>query len=147
MTNPEQVYAVVANFLSLEERLRECMECIPYTSQNQDVVSPKFPPIILESCSLTESIFKQTTSDRERHTLRTYAGVLEPDLELSDTTTIFLSHSLRFLRPFRNWQITPPTWWTAYNKLKHDRMGNYEAASYAATVNALAGLHQVSRAE
>jgi hypothetical protein len=113
------------------------------TAQNYNLVSPKFTPIILEACSLIESVFKRSTTGNGRLTLKPYAELLEPNLELADATTIFLSHSLRFLRPFQNWHITVPSWWTAYNQLKHDRMSNWDAASYSATVDALAGVHQV----
>lgn len=141
--NAEQTYSIIANFLQLEQQLLDCMDYIPFTADNHRIVSPKFTPIILEGCSLTESIFKRITNDGDRHTIKTYASRLDPRLDLSTATTIFLAPSLGFLRPFRDWTSAPPFWWTAYNKIKHDRIGHHDIASYLTTVNTLAALHQV----
>ncbi len=141
--NAEQTYAILANFLQLEQQLLDCMDYIPFTAQNHHLASPKFTPIILDGCSLTESIFKRITTNGDRHTIKTYASQLDRRLDLSSATTIVLAPSVGFLRPFRDWTNTTPFWWAAYNKIKHDRMGNHDVASYLATVNALAALHQV----
>jgi hypothetical protein len=134
---------VIANFRQLEEQLLECMRFIPFVEQNQSVVSPKFIPIILESCTLIESIFRRGIADNRRHTLKSYCAFIEPELELADTTTLLLTTPMRFLRPFQSWTTEPPAWWSAYNQLKHDRINKYDAATYDLTILALAGLHQV----
>jgi hypothetical protein len=36
-----------------------------------------------------------------------------------------------------------PSWWIAYNKLKHDRLNNYELATYENVISAMSALHQV----
>src|ERR1039458_3380153 len=88
---------VIANFRQLEEQLLECMRFIPFVEQNQSVVSPKFIPIILESCTLIESIFRRGIADNRRHTLKSYCAFIEPELELADTTTLLLTTPMRFL--------------------------------------------------
>lgn len=50
---------VVASFTGLEEQLIHCMEYIPFVEGNKDVMSPKFIPIIMETCSLIDSIFRE----------------------------------------------------------------------------------------
>ena len=134
---------VFANFKQLEEQLLDCMRYIPFVQQNQSVVSPKFVPIILESCSLIESIFRRGITSSRRHTLKSYCELMEPDLELAGTTTLLLTSPLQFLRPFHNWTAGAPAWWIAYNEVKHDRINKFDAATYDFTVSALAGLHQV----
>jgi hypothetical protein len=134
---------VIANFMQLEDQMIECMRYIPFIDRNRSVVSPKFIPILLESCTLVESIFGRLVADGKRHTLKSYSGLVERELDLACATTMVLAAPLQFLRPFRSWSVAPPAWWNAYNQVKHDRISNYDAASYALTINALAGLHQV----
>ena len=46
------------------------------------------------------------------------------------------------LTPWSNWQKqdTPPTWWTKYNHVKHNRVKNITEATLENTLNALSGL-------
>jgi hypothetical protein len=134
---------VVANFHALEDQLLDCMDYVPYIEQNQAVVSPKFVPILMDACSLIDSVFRDSTDGDERHTLKSYAALHEDRLELESATTILLVSPLQLLRPFLGWQHAAPTWWDAHNRVKHDRIRNYEAASYTCAVAAVAGLHQL----
>jgi hypothetical protein len=134
----------VSNFEELESKLIECLSFIPFIENNKEVISPKFIPIILEACSLIDSIFKTFEGQQgKKHNLKSYTKLIEPQLCLEEATTIFLNTPLRFLRPFATWTTAVPSWWTAYNNLKHDRLDNYNAATYENAILAAAGLHQV----
>lgn len=144
MTHPDDpLNFVVSSFVTLEEQLQTCMEYVPCIDQNSCVVSPKFIPILLDACSLIDSAFRHQMSKKGQHNIRTFAAEHEPYLELDNATTILLVSPIRLLRPFRGWRDHAPAWWKAYNQIKHDRVGNYAAATYAHTVTAMAGLHQV----
>lgn len=119
------------------------MDYVPFIEQNKNVVSPKFIPIILESCSLIESVFRYMAGDNERRNLRAYSQLYEHRLRLEEATTMFLAPRLQLLRPFLGWNAKQPAWWEIYNRIKHDRITNYALASFTHAVNALAGLHQV----
>ena len=134
---------VVANFQALEDQFIECMKYVPYVEQNQAVVSPKFVPILMDACSLIDSVLRDSTDGDKRQTLKTYAALHEERLELEETTSLVLVSPLQLVRPFRGWRGTMPVWWDAYNKVKHDRIRNYAAATYSCTVAAMAGLHQL----
>jgi hypothetical protein len=134
---------VVSAFRSLEDQLIACMDYIPYIEQNKAVASPKLAPLLMDTCSLIESVFKHTMGDDERRTLKSYASSLEGRLALEDATSLLLISPMRFLRPFAGWTQAAPKWWDAYNRVKHDRILNFEAATLEHTVAALAGLHQV----
>lgn len=135
---------VVSNFEELESRLTECLSFIPFIENNKQVISPKFIPIILEACSLIDSVFKTFEGQKgKRHDLKSYTTLVEPQLCLEEATTIFLNPPLRFLTPFASWTTAVPSWWVAYNKLKHDRLDNYDAATYENAILAMSGLHQV----
>ena len=134
---------VVANFHSLEEQLVDCMRYVPFIERNQAVVSPKFVPILMDACSLIDSILRDCTGGGKRHTFKEYAVLHEEHLELEGTTSLLLVSPLQLLRPFRGWRGATPVWWDAYNKVKQDRIRNYAAATYSCTVSAMAGLHQL----
>jgi hypothetical protein len=140
--NSEQF--VVSNFISLESELITCLDFIPFIDTNLEVISPKFIPIIMESCSMIDSIFRKLAGDKSiRSNLKKYAETFEPHIELESDVTLFLSAPIRPLTPFKAWRSTTPTWWIAYNSLKHDRLHNYHHASIPNAVLALAGLHQL----
>lgn len=132
---------VVANFMTLENQLIQFIEYVPYIEKNQQIFSPKLIPILMDACSLIDSIFRHASPSGERHTFKSYAATHEQRLELGDATMIFLVSPLQFFRPFERWTMSVPAWWEAYNAVKHDRIGNYSAASYLHTVQAMAALH------
>lgn len=144
-TREDPLDLVVANFLALESQLIQCMEYIPYIEANMGVVSPKFPSILSESCSLMESIF-QHLNQRNGHNgrgLKGYAGLYEEDLELESTYSMFLASPLTLLNPFSGWTKGVPAWWSAYNQTKHDRINSYNSSSFRHVVSSLSALHQV----
>ena len=135
---------VVSNFEELESRLIECLSYIPFIENNKQVISPKFIPIILEACSLIDSVFKNSKGQKgKKHDLKSYTRLVEHHLYLEEAISIFLNPPLLFITPFENWTKAAPTWWAAYNKLKHDRLDNYDAATYENAILAMSGLHQV----
>lgn len=144
MENEDILDFVVGNFSTLEDQLLDCMNYIPYLPSNMNVVSPKLTVILMESCSLIDSIFRYMESRPQRHqNLRAYSKQFEARLSLEEADSLFLVSPLQILHPFKGWTTTPPMWWLAYNQMKHDRVRNYAAASYALTVLSLVALHQV----
>jgi hypothetical protein len=134
----------VANFLSLESQLATCMEYIPFVESNRQAISPKFVSIVMEACSLIDSVFRELTSDKVKHlNLKKYGLEHEAALSLDGNLSLFLSTPVQVLRPFRDWTNKQPGWWAAYNRLKHDRLNSYEAATYTNAVQAMAGAHQL----
>lgn len=134
----------VANFSLLEEQLIECLSYIQYTEENHKIVSPRFVPIILDACSLIDSILRDLLGkDEKNKNLKHYSQKTERFLELDNAFSIFLNTQIEFLNPFISWQSKVPHWWNAYNHLKHDRLNNYSEATYENVVLALCALHQV----
>lgn len=135
---------VVNNFIALENQMIDILDYIPYIDSNLSVISPKFIPIILESCSLIESILKDTLYDgKSRYTFKKYAEIFNKKINISDAITVFLGSKLQFLQPFENWINLIPNWWHSYNKLKHDRLNNFHVATFETTIYALSALHQI----
>lgn len=135
---------VISNFSSLEEQLSACLDFLPYTPETHGVVSPHFVPIILDACSLIDSVLRDLVNKtNEQSTFKRYARETEEYLELDTAFSIFLNTNLEFFNPFASWRSKIPSWWSAYNRLKHDRMNNYADATYETTVQTLIALHQV----
>lgn len=144
LTSDNRVEFVITQFSGLERQLTECMEFLPFIEHNMKVVSPKFIPLILEACSIIDSVFKEITGDGEKKlNLRAYAKLNEDRLELEETISIFLGSPIRFYQPYKAWTERTPSWWGAYNRLKHHRLSNYEFATYESAVLSLAALHQL----
>ena len=136
---------VVASFQVLEKQLLDCMEYLPFLDANKQAISPKFIPIIMDSCSIIDLIFHEitTSSGKERFNLKKYSELHETSLSLDENASLFLVSPIQLLQPFKGWTKQPPTWWEAYNKLKHNRLNNFNLATFTNAVYALAGLHQI----
>ena len=144
ITDNNRIDFLISQFTNLEEQLLGCMEFIPFVDQNQQVISPKFATIILEACSLIESILKEITNDKGiKYNFKKYAEVNENSLELENTISLFLGSPPRFYQPYEKWTKNIPDWWKSYNKLKHDRLNNYEFGTYETAILSLTGLHQL----
>ena len=126
---------IISNFSSLEEQLGVCLDFLPYAPENHGVVSPRFIPIILDACGLIESILKDIIDKQnERSTFKRYASETEEYLKLDTAFSIFLNTNLEFFNPFTSWMSKTPSWWSAYNLLKHDRLNNFAVATYETTI-------------
>ena len=58
---------VISNLSSLEGQLIVCLEFLPYTPDNYSVVSPRFVPIILDACSLIDSVLRDLIDQPDEH--------------------------------------------------------------------------------
>jgi hypothetical protein len=142
LTEKKKVDFVISNFNDLEAKLIDCLSYIPYFEQNIKTISPKFVPIILEACSLIESIFKDSVA-QGNYNFKNYLKVLDDELDLSDSVSILLTSPIQFLTPYDNWQKETPIWWKIYNRLKHDRLNNLHLVTLDVTVFSLCALHQL----
>ena len=79
----------------------------------------------------------------ERSSFKAYARRIEKYLDLNSAFSILLKTEIEFLNPFASWIAKVPAWWSAYNRLKHDRLNNYSVATYENALFALCALHQV----
>ena len=119
----------MSNFKELEGRLNYCLDYIPFMKENETTISPKFISIILDSCSLIDSIFREVIIDGgKNYKFKELSELIEPSLNLNNTISIFLNPPISFLNPFKDWLRKTPKWWKAYNKLKHNRLQNYHGS-------------------
>lgn len=146
-------------YSNLENRIRLILEIIPFTipEELKKIVTPRLVPILVESASIIDSVFRTLFPNKaERPNNKTitkkgadiydYFRILEKDLQLSKTPSLVLMSPPFILAPFQNWSDSTPNplkWWTAYNRLKHDRVKWSKEATLLNTLNALCGLQQL----
>lgn len=149
MTHEQDRFFVLKSFSYLEEELARCMEVIPPIQENMNVVSHRFVPIIVEACAIWDSIKNEYLSSKSEEINHKQGKIIiETELELSENVSIFLTNPLQLLIPHKDMHLRTPEWWSAYNKLKHDRVGNYNVSTLKNAINALAALHQlIARSE
>ena len=131
-------------FLHLEKQLIAFMEFVPYIKTNENIISPKLSTIVLDTCSLIESIICHFINEKnKRHSFQSLAEKCEPHFDLENATTILITSPIILISPFADWTHSIPTWWNAYNKIKHDRLSNYNFSTFKNALFSLTALHQL----
>lgn len=144
---------IVTWYIELENRLNEILKTILYGKETKDIFLPPLANILLESCSLIDAIFREEYDEdnkgRENLTMRDYSLHFEHKYLLSRKKSILYQYPVRYIEPFKNWsaentlQHQPTPWWTAYNKIKHDRIREYQNATLENTIFSICALHQI----
>ncbi len=145
--------AVLNTYISTENMLIDAMRIIPYCEEHEDVWSPVFVTILLEVCSQLDSLWKyqaQLSSfvTKTRLTIKDYFEYFGE--YLAPKWVVFYGEEPQKIQPYKSWSEVneyksnnyPDTewWWSAYNKVKHDRLRNRANATLKHVVNSLAGL-------
>jgi len=150
-----------AAYKAIEEDMLRVAEYIPLETQQYGVYSFKLADIILRSCSHIESLFKdvirnQDLSDhpdqemikdkkrKRRLTIRDYIEIFSDYWNLAPVEiTIRRNNDIK--RPFEEFENPDPkrktpTWWQAYNKLKHDFYSEIEKGTLENALTSLSAL-------
>jgi hypothetical protein len=159
--------AVVEEFFFVEGLLRESLQFIPFCKEHLAVWSPRFTTIILEASSQTDSLWKKAADKNKIRRVKAPTSKNKPkkpardaDLRITDYfehfgivlfpqwALLFNSSERTIINPFEAWndsgrrsvKYRPLPWWSAYNALKHDRLGNRSLATLDNAVQAVAAL-------
>jgi hypothetical protein len=149
---------VWASYEPLEDDFIDFLSYVPWTPKHKEVWSPRLANLLVNIGSIIDSTFKSylespilnTAKDIEKiridqgkQTINAFQKVYDAVYSFSDRDIYLLSPEEKLI-PWSNWQKqdTPP-WWTAYNKVKHDRFKNITKANLENTLNALSGLFLV----
>lgn len=148
--NQSQAELVLKWYLELEERLSQILHVTQYTPETQLIFLPPLVNIVLDSCSLLDAIFREEfigTEKRNKLTISKFCPYFESTFNFSGIKTILYQYPLLYLKPFEGWcnndKYQSLEWWSAYNKLKHDRIREHKNATLKNAVNAICALHQV----
>lgn len=126
---------------TLEEQTISIISMVPFTTKNLDTEIPSIAPIIVETGSLIDTIFRSKSVGR-----RVFQHY-QTEFSIEKSAVIFINHPLQLLSPFKNCIVdtvfNEPVWWNAYNSLKHRRLSNLEKANIGNLINILCALFLV----
>lgn len=132
----------------VEKDLESCFRYVEPNASHFGVYSDEFGKIILVACSETENALQALVKHIEPNAscgnineLREAVLRKFPHLCLArvDAPRYGLS-----VLPWENRNQESPDWWkNGYNKIKHDRVGNPDAATFERALKAVAGLEVV----
>jgi hypothetical protein len=136
----------------LEEALAAFLKGVPPQGNNLQVWSPKLATVLVEACTLTESVFYQITPistavggmARDRMGLVHYAELYAARRRFAERKVALLQEPLRWVEPFRGWAgrtagFSKPDWWKTYEAAKHHRLDVLQEATLHTALLALAG--------
>jgi hypothetical protein len=145
-------------YKSVEDDFIDYLDCVPWTNAHKKVWSPKLANLLLNICSIIDSIFKyclkgpamnsakhiKEIRTKDKPSINDFQKVYNDVYSLSDRVVYLLSTEEKLI-PWSNWQNqkSSPAWWTAYNHIKHNRFKNKTEATLENTLYALSGLFLV----
>ncbi len=156
----------IANqYFSIEEILKESFLYVTPVRSNANTSSARFATIIRESCNLYEILCRKSYSEffefdkKQKLDIFNYLSLefffkINQDELRSAIFYNYLDQDQR-IKPFKtleNWKGTEqisreniPTWWTAYNKIKHDSESYADYATLDNAIHSIAALFLVIR--
>ena len=134
---PEQVEFIFDNYKLIENKLVIFLETIPFSKENEKVWSPELVSLFVETGNLLDSLSRNLLGGSERLNIVDFENDLFKINSLLSINIIIYTYPLRVLTPFENYRTNEDGWWHIYNKLKHNRIDNYEKANLVNIINAL----------
>lgn len=130
-------------FIAIERDVIELSRYIEFDKSNFKTFSIEIARILMASTQEIDVLFKQIcqkhgdSSDNEAG----YRALIPQKYPKIITIKVELSmHNLNFV-PFEDWEKnTTPSWWTANNKVKHQRHTHFNKASLENMLDSLCGL-------
>jgi len=153
----------IESFLDLERRFESFVRVVPITPEHNRVHSPVLASILLDACSLLETVLKSTMDNARYNAVNNIANMRAmryadnpPYLNIGHLRAayrpdMFYAKPVWYLPrgessfPWYVWRNPQgqPRWWAAYNSVKHSRFQNARHATLLTTLHALKGLFLV----
>ena len=138
-------------YLTLERDFINTLNYVTFSTDNFATFSVEFERQILSIGSEIDIVCKllcrELQPDVRPNNIRDYFTILSA-LDGFMSTQVSYGIQNYMISPFENWtHETSPSWWTSYNKLKHDRITdcNFKLGNLGNTFRALAGLYAANR--
>jgi hypothetical protein len=137
-------------FLSVEDDLMRLSRFIEFNELNYECFSIENTRILIAAAAETEVICRQIC--KQLAPTSSANNIMEFRDEIINGYPRFSQLSVSIPRygitllPWDSWNKpgNVPKWWTAYNKMKHERDSHYHLASLENVLNAVAGLYVAS---
>lgn len=158
MTSTEFILHYWNHYLLLEKEFRETLPYVNLCEENRETFSDVYLKLLLQIGSEIDIAFKEycvaLNSNFAGKTIGNYRECIQSNKATFILQEVKESINDRVFQPWKEWQsINAPSWWTAYNKAKHERyslveiggiqMPGFQFANQQYTVEALAGLFQI----
>lgn len=131
-------------YVLLEEEFQKTTTYVELDTQNNATFSNAFLKLLLGIGSEIDNVYKEICGITGRTDMNVYAPQILQKYPGITTQKAGVKNMTIQLVPFRGWNLAQPSqslsFWDAYNRVKHDRISNYQKASLQNTLNALAGL-------
>lgn len=134
-------------FLMLESDLDNTSRYIEPKEQ-ENVYSFEFAKLLILACTEVESVFRkicqQIDKTQPANNIIDYREIIMGKFPKIIDATVCISRLGSNIEPFKEWEKEEPkspSWWRAYNKVKHNRDSNFTEATYMNAVTALSALY------
>ena len=151
MTVQEYSTKVWAFYLRLEKDFIESLNYVEFAEDNFTAYSIEFERMLLAVCSevdvLCKLLCKEIAPTESPSKILEYANILCGYNDFSVCEVRF-EKTGEIFKPFSNLTTTDtPTWWKAYNKVKHERTDddNYKKGNLENVFKSLAALYALNR--
>jgi hypothetical protein len=133
-------------FLTIEEDLQKLSRYVDFSSQNDKTFSIEIARILMASSAEIDVVLKQlciavdakSTADN----INQYHDLITTLLPSFKNFKVSVPTQGLELTPWSSWQNgTPPEWWSANNKVKHQRHEHFDKATLKNCLNSIAGLY------
>ena len=130
-------------YLILEDDLLRLSRFIEFSKNNFKTYSIELAHLLLASTSEIDVVLKMVCKpfNPKARNEKQYRSCILKNIPAFTKIKVFMNkHDLTF-QPWHSWnKKKTPTWWTAYNKVKHTRNEYYERASLRNVLYSMAGL-------
>lgn len=135
-------------YLMLEKDFENTSRYVePFGQEN--VYSFEFAKLLILACTEVESVFKaichEINSESVAENIIAYKGIILEKYPKITEAKVKIKYLNRSIFPFAEWKeksdLASPSWWKAYQHVKHNRGGNFSKATYLNAVSALAALY------
>lgn len=132
--------------LAIDDDLERLARYVEFDEKNFECFSIEISRILLTSAAEVDVICKQICKklkpDSSAENINQYRDEIKPAYpKLPDFKVLIPRYGL-ILTPWDNWNEDNgvPFWWTAYNKIKHQRDTEYQRGNLKNALNSVAGL-------
>jgi len=130
-------------FLALEEDMRRLSRFVEFNERNYSTFSLEMAHLLLASSSEVDVVLKMLCSGFSTNAKNEtdYRATIPKNIPQFTSIQVEIKRFDIVLKPWQSWDSnqTPP-WWTAYNKVKHERDSYYEKANLENVLLAMGAL-------
>ncbi len=132
-------------FVALESDLAKASRFVEISDDNMETYSVEFARLILSAGSEVDVLAKVLSDQHDLiivpSNIDGYRKAITARFQEFAFLSVRIPRYARELKPWREWHDGKnPTWWRAYNDIKHERNVNFKQATLSNALNAVAGV-------